>query len=76
MNSNHPDDMVCRHPDCDESATETYTGRAENELELCSDHYFEAVWPAVRTVSTTSETDGEVEMGGGPIYNALFGWLK
>jgi len=60
--------QICRHPECDEIGTDTYEDRIGNELKLCSQHYFEAVYPgSVARVFKSGRDDRD---------NTLLGFLR
>ena len=51
---------ACQDPECEDEVVETYHDANGNQLELCAEHYFDAVYPGVRAVSLTSrEKDSE-----------------
>lgn len=53
------DTLICQHPECDEGVAHTYEDRIGNELHLCPEHYFEAVYPgSLSTVFSRKKDDG------------------
>lgn len=48
---------TCQDPECGDEVAETYYDANGNALHLCSEHYFEAVYPGVRAVSLTSKKE-------------------
>lgn len=59
MSSDELED-ACQDPGCECEVAETYYDANGNALHLCAEHYFEAVYPGVRTVSFTSKKEGSV----------------
>lgn len=45
--------MTCQHPECDSDAVEQYEDHQGNDLDLCADHYFEAVYPGGGTFASS-----------------------
>lgn len=58
-------DTKCQCPGCDEKPTETYTDPVGNELELCEEDYFEAVYPPTRIHSIRRRSGDDDERPGG-----------
>jgi hypothetical protein len=56
--------MACAHPECNHAAAHSYSDGNGNEIELCADHYFAAVYPAAQTVSRTVRPDDTDDDGG------------
>lgn len=50
---------VCQNPDCDDDATETYTDAHGNELDLCEQCYFDAVYPPTPVRSIVKRNNEE-----------------
>lgn len=57
-------EATCRHPDCTANAEEMYADRWGNELELCDEHYFEAVFPIPVSVVSREKRKEKDESGG------------
>lgn len=53
----------CQRPGCDETAVETFTDGYGNDLALCQDDYFEAVYPQTRLASITRRDNDDGRPG-------------
>jgi hypothetical protein len=63
--------MSCAHPDCNHAPAHTYSDGNGNEIELCADHYFAAVYPTATAVSRQRQS-GDDGAGGGGFGFGLF----